>query len=46
MLQNKGGSPNTPPFPEVQPPAIVVAMDDDLDTPADYALAMGPASAR
>ncbi|MDH3213180.1 MAG: DUF4150 domain-containing protein [Myxococcales bacterium] len=31
MLQNKGGSPNTPPFPEVQPPAIVVAMDEDLD---------------
>jgi uncharacterized Zn-binding protein involved in type VI secretion len=29
MLQNKGGSPNTPPFPEVQPPAIVVAMDED-----------------
>ena len=31
MLQNKGGSPNTPPFPEVQPPAIVVAMDEDLE---------------
>jgi len=30
MLQNKGGAPNTPPFPEVQPPAIVVAMDEDL----------------
>ena len=29
MLQNKGGSPNTPPFPEVQPPAIVIAMDED-----------------
>ena len=29
MLQNKGGSPNTPPFPELQPPAIVVAMDED-----------------
>jgi len=24
MLQNKGSSPNTPPFPEVQPPAVVV----------------------
>jgi hypothetical protein len=23
MVQNKGGSPNTPPMPEVQPPAIV-----------------------
>jgi len=31
MLQNKGGAPNTPPFPEVQPPAIVVAMDEDLE---------------
>jgi hypothetical protein len=31
MLQNKGGAPNTPPFPEVQPPAIVVATDEDLD---------------
>jgi hypothetical protein len=29
MLQNKGGAPNTPPFPEMQPPAIVVAMDED-----------------
>jgi uncharacterized Zn-binding protein involved in type VI secretion len=28
MLQNKGGSPNTPPFPEVQPP-VVVALDDE-----------------
>jgi uncharacterized Zn-binding protein involved in type VI secretion len=24
MVQNKGGSPNTPPFPEVQPPNPVV----------------------
>jgi len=31
MLQNKGGSPNTPPMPEVQPPVIVVAMDEDLE---------------
>jgi len=29
MLQNKGASPNTPPFPEVQPPSIVIAMDED-----------------
>lgn len=31
MLQNKDSAPNTPPFPEVQPPAIVVAMDEDLE---------------
>lgn len=31
MLQNKGSAPNTPPFPEVQPPAVVVATDEDLD---------------
>lgn len=31
MLQNKGGSPNTPPMAEVQPPVIVVAMDEDLE---------------
>jgi hypothetical protein len=24
MVQNKGGAPNTPPMPEVQPPAVVV----------------------
>lgn len=24
MLQNKGGAPNTPPMPEVQPPTVVV----------------------
>jgi uncharacterized Zn-binding protein involved in type VI secretion len=24
MLQNKGSAPNTPPFPEVQPPLVVV----------------------
>lgn len=28
MLQNKGASPNTPPFPEVQPPAVVIPMPD------------------
>lgn len=31
MLQNKGGSPNTPPTAEIQAPAIVVAMDEDLE---------------
>ncbi|MCA9511348.1 MAG: DUF4150 domain-containing protein [Myxococcota bacterium] len=37
MLQNKGGSPNTPPAPEVQPPAVAVpladpeAQDDELE---------------
>lgn len=31
MLQNKDSSPNTPPFPEVQPPAIVVSIDEDTD---------------
>lgn len=27
MLGNKGGSPNTPPAPEMQPPSIVVSVD-------------------
>lgn len=31
MLSNKGSSPNTPPLPEIQPPAIVV----DLPAPSD-----------
>lgn len=35
MVQNKGGSPNTPPFPEVQPPNPIVpsmlADDDEED---------------
>jgi uncharacterized Zn-binding protein involved in type VI secretion len=26
MVQNKGGAPNTPPMPEVQPPAVVVVL--------------------
>jgi uncharacterized Zn-binding protein involved in type VI secretion len=37
MLQNKGGAPNTPPFPEVQPPNVAApwqgddeAKDDDI----------------
>jgi len=29
MLQNKGSAPNTPPFPEVQPPAPGMAPDPD-----------------
>lgn len=31
MVQNKGGSPNTPPMPEVQPPSMAMVMDDDDD---------------
>jgi hypothetical protein len=27
MVQNKQSAPNTPPFPEVQPPAVAVFMD-------------------
>jgi uncharacterized Zn-binding protein involved in type VI secretion len=26
MVQNKGGAPNTPPMPEVQPPVVVVVV--------------------
>ncbi|MEP7125771.1 MAG: DUF4150 domain-containing protein [Byssovorax sp.] len=26
MVQNKGGAPNTPPMPEVQPPTVVVVL--------------------
>jgi uncharacterized Zn-binding protein involved in type VI secretion len=29
MLQNKGSAPNTPPFPEVQPPAPGLSSDED-----------------
>jgi hypothetical protein len=28
MVQNKMSSPNTPPFPEVQPPTVVIALPD------------------
>ena len=36
MVQNKGGSPNTPPFPLVQPPAVVVVLPDpDEDASED-----------
>ncbi|WP_437723763.1 DUF4150 domain-containing protein [Sorangium sp. So ce861] len=34
MLQNKLSSPNTPPFPEVQPPAVIIPMPDpDQEVP-------------
>ena len=26
MVQNKGGAPNTPPMPEVQPPTVVIVL--------------------
>lgn len=46
MLQNKGGSPNTAPMPEVQPPTVVVvvsgggaAADDDEEPPPEITLA-------
>jgi hypothetical protein len=32
MVQNKGSAPNTPPFPEVQPPnPVVPSLLDDED---------------
>jgi len=31
MLQNKQSSPNTPPFPEVQPPQVVMPAPDQND---------------
>jgi uncharacterized Zn-binding protein involved in type VI secretion len=40
MLLNKLSSPNTPPFPEVQPPLVVVPsmMDQDPEKEADIGL--------
>jgi hypothetical protein len=40
MVQNKMSSPNTPPFPEVQPPAVMVPLPDpDQDvSPDDFSL--------
>lgn len=35
MLQNKGGGPNTPPFPIVQPPAVVVVVPDPDEEASD-----------
>ena len=40
MLLNKLSSPNTSPFPEVQPPSIIVPsiLDEDEEKPADIGL--------
>jgi len=40
MLLNKMSSPNTPPFPEVQPPVVIIPtmMSDDPGKPADIGL--------
>lgn len=40
MLLNKLSSPNTPPFPEVQPPMVIIPtmMSEDPDKPADIGL--------
>jgi uncharacterized Zn-binding protein involved in type VI secretion len=35
MLQNKGSAPNTPPFPEVQPPLVVVPALDPSEQEED-----------
>jgi Toxin PAAR-like domain len=42
MLGNKGGSPNTPPFPVVQPPLVIVppVPKDDQEKNAVSAVAM------
>lgn len=31
MVQNEQSSPNTPPFPEVQPPTMGMVMEDEFD---------------
>ncbi len=31
MVLNKNSSPNTPPFPELQPPVIVISIDEELE---------------
>ena len=33
MVQNKGGSPNTPPMPEVQPPLVMVPVPEQDPKP-------------
>jgi hypothetical protein len=38
MVQNKQSSPNTPPFPEVQPPAVALVMDQDSEEDEDQDL--------
>lgn len=35
MVQNKDSAPNTPPFPEVQPPKVVIVIDVDQDEEDD-----------
>jgi hypothetical protein len=35
MLQNKGSAPNTPPFPEVQPPQVVIPATDPSEEDDD-----------
>lgn len=31
MLHNKGSAPNTPPFPEIQPPGMAMTIEEDDD---------------
>lgn len=38
MVQNKQSPPNTPPFPEVQPPAVALVMDQDSEEDEDQDL--------
>ncbi len=38
MLQNKQSSPNTPPFPEVQPPLIVMPLIEEKEDTEEYSL--------
>jgi len=38
MLQNKRGSANTPPFPEVQPPLIVMPAIEEKEDIEEYSL--------
>ncbi|AUX43427.1 hypothetical protein SOCE26_048750 [Sorangium cellulosum] len=35
MIQNKQSAPNTPPLPEVQPPAVALVMDQDSEEDED-----------
>jgi hypothetical protein len=35
MVQNKGGSPNTPPMPEVQPPLVMVPVPEQDPKPVN-----------
>lgn len=38
MVQNKQSAPNTPPFPEVQPPVVVVVVPEPDEQPVDVKL--------